>query len=207
LPADRVIVFIDAQNVYRGARRAFGSDNDPRVVGQVDPVKLAQILCDLHPTQTRKLVQVRIYTGRPDATKDPRTYGAHMRQSASWEQSGATVIARPLRYQGGGLPPQEKGVDVALAVDLVTLAVDHAYGVGIVFSGDTDLKPALEYVAEHCASHCKIEVAAWKTPGQRFQSRLQIDSRRLWCHFLGVDVYGKVADDTNYAAPSRPGHQ
>ena len=35
---DRLALFIDYQNAYRGARQAFGEDDDHHVVGQFDPL-------------------------------------------------------------------------------------------------------------------------------------------------------------------------
>jgi uncharacterized LabA/DUF88 family protein len=69
-----------------------------------------------------------------------------MRQCAAWESKGAIVIARALRYPAGWpeTKPQQKGVDVALAIDFVTMAIDGQYDVGVIASTDTDLKPALE---------------------------------------------------------------
>jgi hypothetical protein len=41
---DRVVVFLDWQNVYRGAREAYSAYQAPHWEGQVDPVLLAQHL-------------------------------------------------------------------------------------------------------------------------------------------------------------------
>ena len=70
------------------------------------------------------LSDVRIYSGEPDARRDPRTYAAHRRQAHRWASDGATVITRSLRYPRGwpAVAAQEKGIDVALAVDFVKLA-------------------------------------------------------------------------------------
>jgi uncharacterized LabA/DUF88 family protein len=59
------------------------------------------------------------------------------------------LVTRPLRYPGqAGEKPQEKGIDVALALDFVAMAMRGEYEVGILMSTDTDLKPALELVAQ-----------------------------------------------------------
>lgn len=196
---DRIVVFVDAQNAYRGARTAFFTPSEHHTAGQVDPVALGQLICDRgQADRERRLESVRIYTGRPSATRDPRSYSAHMKQCAEWERRGAVVIWRNLRYppihaQGR---PEEKGIDVALAVDLVAGAIDDAYDIGVIMSTDTDLKPALEYVVGkfHGAKRC--EVAAWKG-GSR---RLDIEQARLWCHFLDAADYDLVRDPTDYNA-------
>src|SRR4051812_33793774 len=122
----RVVVFIDAQNLYNDARRAFCRRTDPATHGQVDPMRLGRLLVSKKPhgaEEGRTLEEVRVYRGRPDSTKESKTYGAHMRQCDAWEKDGANVITRPLRYPGDwpDSPPEEKGVDVAIAVDMVTM--------------------------------------------------------------------------------------
>jgi hypothetical protein len=82
----RVVVFLDWQNVYNGAREAFCTLNAPHWQGQVDPVVLAQHLADDSPFD-RQLHQVRIYRGQPDGKLDPRGYAASRRQHAVWQRS------------------------------------------------------------------------------------------------------------------------
>lgn len=83
------------------------------------------------------------------------------------------------------------------------MAVRDEYDVGIVMSTDTDLKPALEFVAGLTNAHGKprAEVAAWSGEGQH-NRRLAIKTRNLYCHWVGKDAYAAVADPTNYAVPS-----
>jgi uncharacterized LabA/DUF88 family protein len=55
-------------------------------------------------------------------------------------------------------PAEEKGVDVALGIDFVRLAVRGAHDVGVLMSTDTDLVPALEaakYPSEHFSSRAR----------------------------------------------------
>lgn len=91
----------------------------------------------------------------------------------------------------------EKGIDVALAVDLVRLAYQGAYDVAVVFSRDTDLIPALEAVAEMRTHRIHLEVATWKGAG-----RLRFSNTNLpWCHMLDHDDYLAVQDTTDYLPP------
>ena len=161
----KLVLFIDAQNAYRGARDGFFSNQGPAANGQIDPVKLGKIIeARGGPNQTAcHLAGVRAYTGRPDPEKDPRTYSAHMKQCAKWEADGAIVVHRQLRY-----PPdwpderaQEKGIDVALAIDFVSMAVDGAYDIGVIMSTDSDLLPALEFTLDRYADVRHVAVAAW----------------------------------------------
>jgi uncharacterized LabA/DUF88 family protein len=201
-PTERVIVFVDWQNVYKGARDAFHHRQAPGRAGMVDPLRLAQRLIELGRGPSRELVGVRVYRGRPDPTRDPLGYAANQRQQAAWERSGVTVIQRPLRYPKAWPTEkaQEKGVDVALAVDFVMLAVTGAYDVGILMSTDTDLKPALEAVAGlggNRRPHC--ETAAWAS--SRAVPRLRIAGANLWCHYLRVDDYRGMVDASDYTNP------
>lgn len=141
---------------------------------------------------------VRIYTGRPDSRKVPKRHAAHMKQSIEWAASGAQVITRPLRYPRGWPtdPAQEKGVDVALAIDFVTMAVSHAYDVGVIMSVDSDLRPALEFVNSQPSQHQHVAVAAWRSSSN--SQRLTVPGAAIPCHWLNKTDYDAVADLTNY---------
>ena len=95
-------------------------------------------------------------------TKEPRTYAAHIKQCAAWTRDGAEVIFRALRYlpDWPASKPEEKGIDVALAIDFVALAVDGQYDIGVIASTDSDLRPALEFVSRRCGERCRVQVAA-----------------------------------------------
>lgn len=203
---NRVVVFLDWQNVYRGAREAFCRYGAPNWQGQVDPLALGQLIAADSPFD-RQLHQVRIYRGQPDATRDPRGYAANARQAAAWRKSPLVKVSlRTLRYPYGwpdshqpGEKPQEKGIDVALAIDFVSMAIAGEFEVGVLMSTDTDLKPALEVVAQLTPKQgVRAEVAAWSSSGNHGR-RLSINSRRLYCHWLGQDAYDQIADATNYS--------
>jgi hypothetical protein len=117
MTTEKVTLFIDAQSLYNAIRGAFFSDTDNHAYGQVDPMKLANFICSRPPPGvTRVLNEVRVYSGRPDPTKDPRTHAAHMKQCAAWSRGGAHVITRQLRYprEWPNLKAQEKAIVVGL---------------------------------------------------------------------------------------------
>lgn len=197
--SERLVLFIDAQNVYHSARGAFFPDPTSHLEGQVDPLRIGQLIASRGPAgSNRVLHEVRIYTGRPESSKQPRAYGAHMKQCAAWERSGCVVIPRTLRYPFAWprRPAEEKGIDVALAIDFVMGAVDGAYDIGVIFSTDTDLRPALEVVAGRFAGTRRAEVAAWRSPTAN--RRLSVQGRSIWCHFLDQADYSLVHDATDY---------
>ena len=149
----RLAVFIDYQNAYMGARQAFGTGpDDPHVVGQFNPLELARLVVRRQPNYSgaklRRLSQVSIYRGLPGASQNPTGYAAARRQVARWQSYGSggghrlEVQTRPLDYRLG--KPREKGIDVLLALDLAFGAASRDFDVVVLFSGDSDLLPALE---------------------------------------------------------------
>lgn len=203
----RLVVFLDYQNVYKGARECFHDRSAPHFNGQVDPIKLGEYLAaDSNPA--RNLIQVRIYRGLPDAALDPKGYSASSRQNDIWRQDKRVVVKpRPLSYPRGwpkahkpGEKPREKGIDVQLALDFVMIAVRGEYDVGILMSTDTDLKPALEEVTRLgiATTYPRAELAAWSAPDMHSR-RLSIATAKLWCHWLDKRVYDLVRDDTDYS--------
>lgn len=200
------MVFIDYQNVYRNARRTFGADaDDVASFGQIDPLQVGLHLADLAQGQ---LAQVRIYRGMPNSNYDPPGNSAARRQVRVWNMDQRVVpVTRPLRYpkkRRGG--EEEKGIDVALAVDYVRLAMEDKYDVGIIFSSDTDLLPALELVLDMSKPkgltrkpRRTVQVATWTRC-----KRLTLTKPKIWCHVLDFDTFSAVQDKVNYARELPP---
>jgi uncharacterized LabA/DUF88 family protein len=143
----RVVLFLDYQNVYHRAREAFCDGEVAAREGQVNPLALGHLLASRVPGG--RLAGVRLYRGRPSKRRDPRSYAAFRRQTAKQVNRGngmVTVVARDLRYlqDRPRRPAQENGIDVALAVDFVMMVARSECDVGILFSSDTELVPALE---------------------------------------------------------------
>lgn len=202
----RAIVFLDYQNVYNGSREAFDLRGDPSRYGQVEPLRLAELIVARHPEESH-VAGVRVYRGRPDSARQHQAYGANMRQSAAQEKNGrglVEVITRTLRYpyDWPKTPAEEKGIDVALAVDFVTMAVGGDYDIGVLMSTDTDLIPALEAVIRLGGRpYPRCEVAAWSRPGA-YSRRLHVPGQKVWCHWLKPDDYAAVEDSTDFNLPS-----
>ena len=108
------------------------------------------------------------------------------------------MITRQLRYPQTwpNSPAQEKGIDVALAIDFVRLAIDGDYDAGVIMSTDSDLQPALEFVRGHNPGRLHVVVAAWGIQGT--DQRLRLPGANLWCHWLSQADYKAVADHTSY---------
>lgn len=207
----RVTVFLDWQNVYHHAREAFHSPGDPGLKGQINPADLGEVLTSRVPGGV--LSAVRIYRGMPDNAYDPRGYAAARRQQSSWHRDPRVIITnRTLRYPDNyahGKTPirevKEKGIDVFLALDVVTMATDDAYDLGIVMSCDQDLAPAVERVISRRASRGggpEVAVASWKSPNGRSPRMNARQGPRVFCHWLNQQDYWGVMDERNYGKPS-----
>lgn len=193
----RVAVFIDYQNVVQTAREAFPLATAGRPWTNVDPVAFGELLVARRVHEPCELTQVRVYRGRPSPTRQPTLAAVNDAQADEWQRDArVTVVRKMLRYPKGSpvQPPQEKGIDVALAVDFVSLAHQRSYDVGIIASHDTDLIPAFESVMKLKLAH--VESAAW-----RGRNRLQLPGTQLpWCHALDEADFRRVRDSRNYRA-------
>ncbi|WP_322768387.1 NYN domain-containing protein [Frankia sp. Cr1] len=124
----RVAVFIDYQNVHLSARSRFLPSGTPGQRGHVDPVRVAQRVVDGRRLGG-ELAAVRVYRGRPSPDHQPEAARASDRQADRWARDPrVAVVRRQLRYPKAwpAEPAQEKGIDVALAVDFVRLACEDA---------------------------------------------------------------------------------
>ena len=180
----RVVVFLDSQNVYMGAREEYGLHGAPSRLGQTDPLVLARLIVAKRRDPSR-LAGVLVCRGLSDSERQPMANAANLRQTEIHEERGGGLVAvftRPLRYPRGwpSVPAEEKGIDVALAVDFVTMASSGAYEVGVLMSTDTDLLPALEAVAA--------------LGGRPLRPR----GAHVWCRWIDRDDFAAVRDDTDY---------
>jgi uncharacterized LabA/DUF88 family protein len=209
--AVRLVVFVDTQNVYRDARRAFfntvpPAPPAPSAKGQTDALKYGELLrsrVEGHIGRTVALEQIRMYCGKPDAAREPISAAAMERQVAAWESAGAVVCQRPLRYAPDwpATKAQQKGVDVQLSTDLVQLHLRGLYDTAVVASTDTDMRPALESVLEIAGNreYPVVFACAWISPTQK--SRMWLPGRPLYCFNLGRADYDAVEDPTRYGPP------
>jgi hypothetical protein len=199
-----VAVYIDWQNVYNAARRAYGLTEGVSEEGQVSPYRVAQALAAGNGRGVDgTLVRVEVHRGLPSSSKDSVGYGANRRQSAAWMTENPEVVIprlRPLRYPPNypNDPPEEKGIDVQLAL----AAVEHVIGtpplcdVAIIFSHDTDLIPAVQTISR-LKSVAHVETASWVS--ETYSARLRFPGIRVFHHELTRDIYEAVRDPVNYA--------
>ncbi len=138
----RTVAFFDGQNLFHAARHAFGYHYP-----NYDPMALAATMCN---QQGWALSEVRFYTGVPDREDDAFWHHFWTSKLASLGRRGTTVYSRSLRYRNkivrlpdgsehSYLAAEEKGIDVRVAIDVISLAWQVTYDVALVFSQDQDL--------------------------------------------------------------------
>jgi uncharacterized LabA/DUF88 family protein len=141
----RAIVFIDGQNLFYSAKEAFGY-----TFPNFDVHLLAQEVCAVHGWD---FVECRFYTGIPDVADDPIRHSFWVKKTAQMGRVGVKVFTRSLRYRNkivrlpdgtshSFLTREEKGIDVRIALDILTGAMNSAYDVAVIFSQDQDLSEA-----------------------------------------------------------------
>ena len=144
----RVIAFIDGQNLFYAVRDAFGY-----TFPNYDPLKLAQEVCNW---QQWRLDQVRFYTGVPAVEDSPRWHAFWRAKLAQMGRLGVWTYSRQLQYRKKYLLQNgvkhtyrtgyEKGIDVRIAIDVISLAVAHRFDVALIFSQDQDLSEVADEV-------------------------------------------------------------
>ena len=162
-------VLVDAQNVYRTAREAYGWENESSRRGNFRPLQLGQLLT---ADAERELFGVFVYTGVPSLERDEQGYRASRKRFDTWRAEGNGLVEvreRNLQYRRGE-DPREKGVDVLLAIELVRLMARRKAGaylvdLAIVMSADNDLVPALELVCDLRGSTAIESVSLKPEPG------------------------------------------
>jgi uncharacterized LabA/DUF88 family protein len=144
----RTVVFIDYQNMYRSARDAFGWSSEAGHFGNFRPYGLGR---QMVREPDRMLTEVRVYTGIHTPVGNAVQNAMMQRRMSAWvaeQPDKIQVFPRPLRYSPKRPNGEEKGVDVELAIDIVSLALDDVFDVCVLASADTDLVPSLQLVAD-----------------------------------------------------------
>jgi uncharacterized LabA/DUF88 family protein len=104
-------------------------------------------------------------------TRKPRRHPVHCR-ACGYDMTGCPKCQAPL------IVSAEKGVDAALATDLLSLAWQRAYDIAVLVSGDADYIPAVECVQ---SQGLKVVNAAWASKGHELR-------RECWGSFTTNDL-------------------
>ncbi len=196
----RVVAFVDGQNLYRSVKESFGYHYP-----NYDVYKLSEAVCK---SRGWDLVQVRFYTGVPDAADDPRWNHFWVGKLAVMGKSGIEVFSRPLRYRNDRvvlpdgtthtfLRGSEKGIDVRIALDVIRLAIRNEYDMALVFSQDQDLSE----VADEIRAISKLQ-SRWIHMACAFPVSPTTRNRRgiNHCDWIQLDrkMYDACIDPTDY---------
>ena len=203
-PPLRAIAYVDGQNLFHEAQRAFGYDYP-----NFDVLRLAQWVCR---NQGWALQEARFYTGIPGPGDDPFWNTFWQRKLRAMSQKGIKTFSRALRYRTETLIlpdgtshtlryPQEKGIDVRIAIDALRGAFTRACDVAIFFSLDQDL------------SEVALDIRA---TGQEQGRHLRVASAFPWAgvaapfpigHTTGIPIdrvtYDACIDPRDYRPASR----
>lgn len=134
----RVMIFIDGSNIHWGIK-AYNQEHETNL--KINYEKLVSLLL-----KDRILIRVMYYCSQPIPPSRPTQTGFfdYLRSL------NIQVIEKPLktRTDPSTKAPRyvEKGVDVALATDLIGMAWEDAYDVAIIVSGDADYVGAVNKV-------------------------------------------------------------
>lgn len=200
----RVAVLFDYWNAKQGAKQAIGrwqaQGRPPQMAGTPDghfnPVLLARRIVALRPDYLgaltgRRLSLVGFYRGIPDQRRDAAGHARALRQVQRWlataKQAGVQCVygLQRLSYTREG-QPYEKGIDARAAVGIVSARARHKADVVVLFSGDSDLLPAL---TEVYLLGAVCETAAWSYGDRRLGPETFIKQR----HMLGPADYAHAA--------------
>ena len=226
-PEARVMVFIDGQNLYKTCAGLFGHP-------LCHPHLLAEHLAG---PRTQNRVACRFYTGRPDHNiVGERSKARNLdRRLDAMRRVGVTVVTRRLRYhwdwghqqplppaEAGAAPqtvqlvpwqrPQEKGIDLAIGLDVIEFALTDKFDVAIVVSLDRDLAEipqALRNLRPVVNRPIRLEAAVPIKPGRTDPKTL---AGFHYTHQITEQIFDLVRDETDYTVaaaswtpPSLPG--
>jgi uncharacterized LabA/DUF88 family protein len=201
----RAVAFFDGQNLFRHAKAAFG-----HIHPNYDPKKLFEAICAENGWRNQA---VRFYTGIPGAKGDPMWQGYWSNRLLQMRRAGIMVTTRELRYhdievmQADGTPKiesvaHEKGIDVRLALDVVRLARQKQYDVGVIFSQDQDLAEVVSEVKEIAREQTRwLKVVSAYPNGPNATARRGIDGTD-W-YKIEQPLYDANLDQRDYR-PKKP---
>ena len=154
---NRAMIFIDGANVYHLVKAYYGERDDH---GRLKfPSLDYRIFCDLLAGESRRLIESHFYIVSVDQSEEPEIYAGQQRffsrlreipyfkihygRLAKREREMACPFCKKLFFHKCRI---EKGVDVTLAVHMVTFAYDDLYDTAILVSDDGDFVTAVEEV-------------------------------------------------------------
>ena len=173
------MAFFDGQNLYQHAKDAFGHHHP-----NYDPIKLHAAVCKEHGWIPNL---VRFYTGVPSHEHSPMWAGYWAKRLLYMKRAGIHVTNRPLRYHRETaydeygveqtiMTPHEKGIDVRLALDVISTARTKQWNVAVIFSQDQDLAEIAAEIKSIAAEQDRwVKICCPFPAGSKATSRRGID--------------------------------
>jgi uncharacterized LabA/DUF88 family protein len=197
----RVVAFIDGQNLFYGAKKAFGYSYP-----NYDIKKLCEGVASFHSAWN--IEQIRFYTGVPDGNREPEALQFWNAKLASMGRLKIHTYKRVLKYRTEDilLPDgtthsfpirQEKGIDVRLALDIVRLALDKVYDVGLIFSQDQDLSEVADEIKTISSAQNRWISLTSAFPLSNFSTNKRGINRTSW-FTIDQALYDSCIDHTDY---------
>ena len=133
----RVMVFIDGSNIY------WGQNYYSKVHNEKFRIDFNKLIASI--VEKRDLIRAIYYCSVPEKPKESQIkFNEYLRKL------GIQIIEKRLRERVNktdGMPiTTEKGVDIALATDLLAYAWENVYDVPVLVSGDEDYSGAVQKV-------------------------------------------------------------
>jgi uncharacterized LabA/DUF88 family protein len=204
---ERLMIFVDGQNLIYACQQ-FAAAQGPNCRFFYNEEQLEQCLISMQ--SNRRHVQTRFYTaiaspdparGKSDAERFERQWKRQevLKKKLKWEVFSKKSKAYPFfcpycRWKGLQTPVvcqkcgnelkelKNKGVDVALAVDLLMYGMSDmtsSYDVAILVSGDNDFVPVIEKLKDR-RPQVKVEIA-------QFENAVGFDMKRVSDKFYPLD--------------------
>lgn len=204
MPLARIV--IDYQNIHLTGHGNWCPLGDAPHLCLVHPLHFANQVLDQRNLIKRLIAEkegathvdatldaVHVFRGQPSNKNDPNNYRRTQAQQSEWTRDPRVkVVYRPLKYYTDG-SVKEKGIDVLVALDVVTLAAsaDADDAVVVLAAHDTDQEPTLELA--HRLAGSRIETAGWR------DSRvLRLPGAKLWHTALDETRFKRTFDRKSY---------
>lgn len=196
----RLVAFVDGQALFHASREAFGY-----TYPNYDVTKIVQVVADLKGWQP---VKTYFYTGVPDMVESAVWHGFWSAKLAVMGTRSITTFTRPLKYatqtftlRDGSTQTvrmgREKGIDVRIALDVVRLAAQGDFDVGLIFSQDQDLSEAADEVKAISRKLNRwIQIASAYPIGPTYLNKRGINSTQ-WVQ-INKALYDTCIDPNDY---------
>lgn len=203
----RTVVFVDGQNLFHSARRAFGYTQP-----NYDIYALATAMVAGQPDWD--LSEIRFYTGIHTPAGDAALNAYWSAKLSVMGRQGIKVYSRPLRYRNrqvtltdgtthAYLTAVEKGVDVRIALDVIRMASRNLYDVALIFSQDQDFSEVAKEIRAIAS-----EQNRWIKIASAFPMSPTVTNRKGIEHtdWIPIDrvTYDACLDSRTYASSKTP---